>query len=494
MFGVHNSSLVNVKRGVVERIFKVNYGSGLQDPISQTHGDFRLATSEAFRFLRKHAFTLRKLTYEQFIACYDNPQQRARYQASVSSLSVRSVERKDSGIKTFPKAEKTDFSCKADPPPRIISPRDPRYNVAVGVYVKPIEGVLYRLLDQMCGGKTVMKGLNSRQTGEAVAQAWSEFAQPVGIGLDAKRFDQHTRTAALQFEQDIYLLFYRYADQREFRKLLSWQLRSRCRAYCPDGVVKFDMNIRASGDMNTGLGTCLIACALIHSYCTRVGLKYRLLNNGDDCVLICERRDVHMSSGLFDHCKSAGYWMEIEEPVFELEQVEFCQTHPVQTSTGWTMVRNFPHSIGKDMVSLLPLRDEKAWRKWSSDVGNCGMAINSGVPVLYELYACLARAGQGAGSFGSHPWTRNSGFFRMAQGLDRRRTKISDEARLSFWRAFGVTPAVQELLEDQYRTTVPDLCPPCQGQEQQYIINLPTENHQRRPLHHIYDQLLNCFS
>jgi hypothetical protein len=410
---------------------------------------------------------LRKWSFDEFIDSYDSPQQRARYTAAKVSLEVNDLTRKDSDVKTFVKAEKVNFSKKLDPAPRIISPRDPRYNISVGVYVKPIEGVLYGLLNDMCGGRTVMKGLNSLQTGEAVAEAWGSFRQPVGIGLDAKRFDQHTGPEALRFEQDVYCLFFTGEERRELHKLLSWQQRTRCKSYCADGLVSFDMNIRASGDMNTGLGTCLIACALIHSFCAENDITYRLINNGDDCVLLVERDDLPRTSGLFQHCKDAGYWMEIEEPVYQLEELVFCQTQPVFTARGWAMVRSFPSSISKDMVSLLPLTSNLAWRKWARDVGNCGSAINAGVPVLWSLYNSLARAGQG--SFGHHPWVRNSGFFRMARGLESTRLPVLDEARLSFWRAFGVPPAEQKALEDMYDRKVYDFTPASRGQIQHTI-------------------------
>lgn len=461
MFGVHNSSVANVKRGICERIFTVDYGEGLQPPIPQDVDEFRRCTEPAYVFLRDHAFTLRKWSYEEFINSYDTPQQRARYTKALESIRNEPVSRKDSDVKTFVKAEKVCFTCKADPAPRIISPRDPRYNIAVGVYVKAVEGVLYKLLDEMCGGRTVMKGLNSLQVGEAVADAWSVFDQPVAVGVDAKRFDQHTRTGALKYEQSIYKMFFTGDDRAELSRLLSWQLSSKCRAYLPDAVVKFTMDIRASGDMNTGLGTCVIACSLVHSYCHRVDLKYRLLNNGDDCVILVEREDLPKLDGFFDFCKRAGYWMEIEDPVDCIEEIVFCQTRPVLTGRGWTMVRDFPHSVAKDMVSLLPLTTETAWRKWANDVGNCGMAINSGVPVLWSVYCSLARAGQG--TFGSHPWTRNSGFFRMARGLESTWTPITDEARLSFYRAFGVPPDQQEAIELHYDALVHELNPAGDG-------------------------------
>jgi hypothetical protein len=40
----------------------------------------------------------------------------------------------------------------------------------------------------------------------------------------------------------------------------------------------------------------------------------------------------------------------------------------------------------------------------------------------------------------------------MARGLRAESTPITPEARVSFWRAWGITPDQQEMLERQYGT------------------------------------------
>jgi len=450
VYCVHNSSLSNVLRGVVERIFTVDYGQGQQEPLPQPREGFRAAVAEAWVYLRSHVPQVSKFTESRFLDHYSDARLRRRYEAAAHSLRMKPLERRDADVQTFVKAEKTNFTAKRDPAPRIISPRNARYNFAVGLYIKAVEGALYKVLDEMCGGKTVMKGLNSQQMGAAVADAWESFHDPVAVAFDAKRFDQHTRTEALRFEHDVYKTYFDGPERSELAMLLSWQLDTKCRAYLEDAIVKFNMNIRASGDMNTGLGTCLIACALTHSYCVRVGLAYRLINNGDDCVVVCERGDAWKLDGFHDFCASAGYFMEVETPVSRIEEIDFCQTHPVKTIHGYVMVRNYPTSIAKDFVTVLPLTTEVRWRQWAADIGACGLALNSGVPVLQAIYAALMRSG--GGSFGDHPWMTGSGMVRNAKGLDPVEADVSDEARVSFYAAFGVTPPQQREIERKYAT------------------------------------------
>jgi len=488
VFSVHNSNIANLTAGVVQRVFTVDYGEGQQEPLPQTDLGFERATRHATTFLQRNSFKLSKWSDERFIDHYSDARQKKRYTAAAESLLVSPVCEKDSSGKPFIKAEKTNMSAKRDPAPRVITPCDPRYNISVGKFIKPVEGVLYGLLNKMCGGTTVMKGLNTLEVGEAVHEAWTGFSKPVGVGLDAKRFDQHTQGPALRFEQKIYRLFFSGVVLKEFARLMSWQLERKCKGYTEDGCIEYLMHIRASGDMNTGLGTCLIACCLIHSYMVDAGIKYRLLNNGDDCVIIVEEEDLSRLDGLFAHCKEAGYWMVIEEPVYEIEEIVFCQTHPVLTSAGWTMVREFPVSIGKDFVSLLPLTSESAWAKWAHDVGNCGIAINAGVPVLEELYGALARSGNG--TFGQHPWTRNSGFFRMAVGLYGRTAPITEESRVSFWKAFGVTPRDQILMEEYYRDYTFNFVLPRRGKSNTNTYRISNVNN-KPPGHHLEKHILS---
>jgi hypothetical protein len=44
----------------------------------------------------------------------------------------------------------------------------------------------------------------------------------------------------------------------------------------------------------------------------------------------------------------------------------------------------------------------------------------------------------------------DGGFKRMAAGLDRQHVAITPEARLSFWRAFGLLPDVQVAMESSF--------------------------------------------
>lgn len=90
-------------------------------------------------------------------------------------------------------------------------------------------------------------------------------------------------------------------------------------------VVKYSVQgTRASGDMNTSSGNCFTMVGMIHAYCVSHGLKYRLANNGDDCVLIIEKEDLPRTQNLVNWFAGMGFTMESEGSVSEFEHIKFC--------------------------------------------------------------------------------------------------------------------------------------------------------------------------
>jgi hypothetical protein len=250
---VHNSSLVNLVRGVLTRVLLVK-GKPTPKPLAGIYGR-RLSY---FRNdLVKRVSSTTPITQQQFVDLYKG-RKHTIYQNALHSLQNHGVCASDATIKAFVKAEFINTDDKPDPDPRVISPRDPRYNIEVGKFLRPLEHEVYRGIRDIFGEPTVLKGFNSKQTGEIFLNKWNLYRNPVAIGLDASRFDQHVSIQALEWEHSIYN---RVFNSRELRWLLRMQLRNRVRGYCRDGKLKYTTEgCRMSGDMNTALGNCLIMC------------------------------------------------------------------------------------------------------------------------------------------------------------------------------------------------------------------------------------------
>lgn len=451
---VHNSSLNNLARGVLTRVLLVK---GKPSP-KPAIGIYR----ERLRFFRdsilKRFSSTTPVDRQTFVEYYKG-RRKTLYQRAVDSLLSSSIRPRDALIKAFVKAEFINSDDKPDPDPRVISPRDPRYNVEVGRYLRPIEHRIYSAIEDIFGEPTVLKGYNAQEIGRIFATKWAKYRDPVAIGLDASRFDQHVSVEALKWEHSVYNGIY---HSRELRKLLKWQLSNSVVGHCRDGKLKYQTEgCRMSGDMNTALGNCLIMCALVHCYLQLRGIRGSLSNNGDDCTVIIERKDlVKFQEGLTEWFLEMGFNMKVEAPVYDIEGIEFCQTHPVFVAGSYIMVRNFPKSISKDCLSLKELSSPKVCRAWLDAVGQGGLSLTGGIPVyqdFYSSYIRLANAIEVPKTNQSSKRRRRTpdaeisgGMAWLSKNMERHYQDISPETRHSFYLAFGVTPDQQLNLESFY--------------------------------------------
>jgi len=435
---------------VLERVFFVKEGGKfVRPPLPR---DFSGALAEVRALLGKHLPHIAPWTSQEFLDSCKGAK-KMRYQHAHDSLCVRDLVKEDAWVEVFIKYEKTDRTTKPDPVPRVISPRSPRFNFKLGKFIKKAEPLIFKSLGKLFGDRTVIKGYNAYQSANILRAKWDHFNDPVAVGLDASRFDQHVSEDALKWEHDVYTSCFHGKSRKKLAKLLRMQLKNKCIGYAKDGRLEYTIaGTRMSGDMNTSLGNCVLMCSMIKAYalCKKVPLK--LANNGDDCVVFMERRDLsRFSEGLFDWFYDMGFNMKIEEPVSVFEKIDFCQTHPVFDGNRWLMVRN-PHvALSKDSVFLQPYQSPKQVFSWMKAVGVGGLRLTGGLPVFQNFYRVFDRYGR-AGRSTSTYW---SWYTRQSlQSMDRDFGPVSAEARASFWDAYGVSPDEQVVLEEELDRTV----------------------------------------
>jgi hypothetical protein len=323
----------------------------------------------------------------------------------------------------------------------------------VGRFIKHIEHRLYEEVANVFGdGPTIMKGFNVQRVGRICAAKWHSFRNPVAVGLDATKFDMHVSRWVLQWEHDIYLKIFN--GNPLLRTLLNRQMFNDGRGYCADGKLKYKFTgKRCSGDMNTALGNCLIMCAMVWAYAKERGVAIKLMNNGDDCVVFMEADDLaKFNQGLSEWFLELGFRMVAEKPVYALEEIEFCQMHPILTANGWTMVRNIPAAMHKDSLCLLPLRNEKEMREWLGAVGDCGVALTHGVPVASSYYRMMRGEGTKRTKFGEQ-LLLHAGARMLSMGIEGVEDTIIPEARYGVWAAWGILPDHQVALEQRFEST-----------------------------------------
>lgn len=446
----HDSSLNNVVNGLMTRLYMVKDGQGGFAPTPTPAPGAWKRMGVAMKRLQRNLPKLSPWTMDEFVNSYHGDQRQRRYADAANDLRFRPVTRKDAQMDTFIKTEKL-YKLSADA--RLIQPRNARYNVRLGRFIKQAEPLISPAIARLWGQThTVTKGLNALDTGRLMSTLWSQFKDPVAVGLDASRFDQHCSVQALAWEHRAYT--YMFSNNPELRKLLSWQLRNSGRAYTSDGYkVSYERKgSRMSGDMNTGIGNCIIMSCMVWAYAQSHSLNCRLVNNGDDCVLFLDRHDLHKLDDVKPWFSDLGYTMTVEDPCYELETIEFCRCHPVLTSRGWTMVRNFPNSMSRDAVVIKKLPTIPSYGHWLKSVAEGGLALTSGVPVLSAYYSMLLGT-----AFLINPKARTvndstlrSGMSRMSRGMADTESVITDEARLSFAAAFSISPDVQIKLEQAF--------------------------------------------
>lgn len=439
LYGVHNNSVVNLARGINERIF---YIDAERTEVPKPTVSFHEKLGAFERDLK--SFHIPALNDAEFLATYSGGKLR-RYQAAVESLKYEPLRDKDAYLTTFLKAEKIDFSEKPDPAPRVIQPRNPRFGVEFGKYIKAMEHPIYKALARLNKYPCVAKGFNAVQLGDIIAKKWKLFKQPAFVSLDMKRFDQHVSVEALKWTHAVYR---RFNSDDSFLKILSMMYDNAGVGVAKDGIVRYKKKGgRCSGDMDTALGNCVLMVGMTYALLKSLGITGEIIDNGDDCTVIMESRDVtRFEEACKRFYKQLGFQAKIEACGTRLEKLEFCQMQPVYDGCRWVMCRQIK-ALSKDLTTVFNKDNVRAWMR---AIGDCGLALTDGIPVFSAFYRRLQ--GMGARSkVTDHPMY-SSGMSFLARGLNYHCKPITPLARVSFYAAFGIAPDMQIALEEGFLT------------------------------------------
>ncbi len=416
------------------------------------------------RALRAQAWRVCKLLptitpweLERVVAGYTGAKRRA-YEIALARLLAQGVDKHHAKVTAFVKVEKL-FEVREPKDPRIIQFRDRVYCLALGAYIKPIEHALYRLRGRGGGDglpptRVIAKGMNQRQRAELLWRKWEAFDEPVALAWDMKRFDMHVSRELLTLEHFVYT---RMCPDKRLKKLLSWQLRNKGATH--NRAIKYRVTgRRMSGDANTASGNC-ITMVLMVSTALR-GLKYELLDDGDDCVVIVECSDLGAVQQRMAQFLEFGMEVTEDGRAYEFEHIDFCQCRPVLLRHGvWFMVRKPSRVLQGCLTGTRYLGDVSQRAALVHTIGLCELALHAGVPILQELALALIR---NAGTTKVVSLQENDDLFyriKIALGAfdvellrEGRAVDITPEARLSFAKAFDIDVAKQHEIEQHLRT------------------------------------------
>lgn len=394
------------------------------------------------------------ISEDEFLSFYGGAKL-ACYTKAVESLHKKRFEERDSWVKVFTK----DEFMKLNGAPRAIQPRSPRFNVMLGRHLKHVEHKIYDAIDEVFDPsgqhKTVAKGMNMIKRGNTIAAMWDRVSDPIAVGLDASRFDQHINRLLMAHEHSTYHQFAtgKGSDLPSLATLLSMQLRNHGVYWGKDGKIKYIVeDCRMSGDMNTSSGAVVIMTSLVYAYLEFKDLlgQVQLLNDGDDCVFIMSRSiREHFCQGLQEWFSEMGITMEFDGIYESLEKIEFCQARPVWTEEhGYRLCPRPSKRLYSDCISTKELGSKKIYERQVGAVAGCGLAGSGGSPIFQSFYKWLGR--------GANPWIPREGscYYKYRQELiDGMATKCRDPTsreRVSFFLAFNIPPVSQMALEDYY--------------------------------------------
>lgn len=374
---------------------------------------------------------------------------RRRYVEAERSLRVDGpISRKDHYLRPFLKAEKINATQKKVKP-RLIYPRSPRYNLVLASRLKPFEHWLWgRLTANVLStggvGRVVAKGLNGKRRANLIRRKMSNLDDCVCFEVDGKAFEAHVGKWWLAEEHEVYAAA--FPGDRELRELLRVQLN--LEGELPCGAKFSREGSRASGDFNTGMGNSLIMLVAVVSSLRRYQVPFDVLVDGDNSLIFLRGQDLDLVMSDFEaHVVGlTGQELTLEAPTRVVEEVRFGQSAPVLTGGGWTMVRDWRRVLSGALCSHKWLREPRFAREWVRGVAACELSLNVGVPVLQAWALELQRVHGGPEGVRAHP--HSDAVYRGAWFADRSAAReVSPEARLSFERAFGVTPEDQLKLE-----------------------------------------------
>lgn len=379
---------------------------------------------------------------------------RRKYLEVAKSLAEDSVNpAQDSKIDCFLKTEKVNPLAKF-PKPRLIFPRQPRYNLEVASRLKPFEHWLWGYLTarRIWGGsntRVVAKGLNPRQRANLIRKKLNNFVDGVCFEVDGKAFEAHVGPSQLRQEHSVYMSAYR--GDGVLKALLGEQLVLRGRLPC--GAKFSRPGGRASGDFNTGMGNSLVMLAVVSGVLREYGVSFDLLVDGDNALIFLDSEHLGRVTGTFAArvLASSGHELTLEKPARLLEGVRFGRSAPINLggNRGYTMVRDYRSVLSGALSSHKWLREPKYSREWLTGVASCELSLAIGIPVLQAWASCILKSTGYTKRIRSDPFREY--FIQGAHlaGLNEVR-EVDWVSRVSFERAFGLTVEAQIALEESF--------------------------------------------
>jgi len=379
---------------------------------------------------------LEPISYSEVISRYTGGKKK-QYIMARESLYETPLNNEDAKVRMFIKADKShEADYKA---PRAIQYRSKRYGLSWARYVISMERALYTLEDQS-ESPICAKGRNADQRASDLLAKAATFAQPLFMCLDHSKFDAHITPELLRIESRFYQRLFGGVHRKSVRRYMLMQMRNR--GGTKNGTQYYTPGTRMSGEASTALGGTVLNILLLRAWLGAI--RHCMYVDGDDSVVIIERDDRVLLPDLVTTMRAMCMHTKLEQSTEVFEEVEFCQSRPVEVGGRWRMVRNPLRVLSRAGWSVLSMPPSLVHR-WVRSVGLCEMVLGRGVPILQRLGELMAQRGSGR----YYVTDKHYEARKLQHGIDRvQPIDVEYATRLSFERAWGVDPQTQMLIED----------------------------------------------
>nr|WKV33679.1 MAG: RNA-dependent RNA polymerase [Riboviria sp.] len=371
---------------------------------------------------------------------------RRRFWSGIQEYYAKGITKKDARITEMQKLEfyaEDKIEIKED---RGIQYRSTQYNVALARFVHGFEAKYIGMHLPYKGHQfyPTMKGKTPQQMAQLLFEYASWFEDPVFWCIDHSRYDAHWCRYTQYEEHKLYLRANGW-DQ-ELVRLLMMQRKNFC--ISKGGVKYIFVYKRGSGEVTTSAGNGGRNHGAIQGWLDWCGIEGVFGINGDDVFAILERKDLHKVKPLEDFMLKIGLVTEytITDNIWE---VEFCQSRPCLLPSGVTFVRN-PYKVLATLGRTAEKRDDASMRMVLRSSALSELAVEPGCPVT-NAYAKRILQHYGEGRWLSTP---DQLYKQEAMKIDLASVIVSEVpepdvlARLTYYKAWGISPGEQELLEN----------------------------------------------
>lgn len=303
---------------------------------------------------------------------------RRSYAKAYAEVKIMGFDKRYANVQMFVKPDKYDGKKIYSKAPRAIQYRDPKFNLFLASFLKPVEHKLYQTEDAM-GLRWCAKGLNNTERANLIIESADRFENPIFLLLDHSKFDSSITIDHLKMCAKAYQ---RWLGGNKFlRYLLSLQWRNKGRT--KGGIFYRVVGTKMSGDYNTALDNSLINYLCLTHFLKK--LKHKVVVDGDDSVVIIEKEKLHHLD--FDHFKKWGF-DTVCEVVNTIDEVEFCRAKILDLGGHGVMAREPIRALSNMCVGL---KQYRGYARFKYLAGNAlgEMHRSSRCPILYPVASAI---------------------------------------------------------------------------------------------------------